>query len=168
MSQAYRAQYGFNSTVLYPVNLYGPRDNSDLRTSHVIPAMLRKFHEAKQNGDSEVVLWGDGFFRIAVPHVVLAERHGAKLRVRAHGAEPDELANAHLVRFMKKLRAHHHVLVEKTARIFPVRPDAAHLGGEVNDQRGPAIGKKTAHGSAVDEIVVLLSRHEDLLDTARA
>jgi len=60
MSQGYREQYGFNSTVLYPVNLYGPRDNVDLRTSHVIPAMLRKFHEAKQNGDAEVVLWGDG------------------------------------------------------------------------------------------------------------
>jgi GDP-L-fucose synthase len=59
-SLAYRQQYGFNSVVLYPVNLYGPRDNFDLESSHVIPAMLRKFHEAKQAGRSEVVLWGDG------------------------------------------------------------------------------------------------------------
>lgn len=59
-SAAYREQYGFDSAVLYPVNLYGPRDNFDLESSHVIPAMLRKFHEAKQKGLAEVVLWGDG------------------------------------------------------------------------------------------------------------
>lgn len=59
-SAAYREQYGFNSVVVYPVNLYGPRDNFDLQTSHVIPAMLRKFHEAKLEGRPEVVLWGDG------------------------------------------------------------------------------------------------------------
>lgn len=59
-SAAYREQYGFNSVVVYPVNLYGPRDNFDLETSHVIPAMLRKFHEAKVAGAPEVVLWGDG------------------------------------------------------------------------------------------------------------
>jgi GDP-L-fucose synthase len=59
-SAAYREQYGFNSVVLYPVNLYGPRDHFDLHTSHVIPAMLRKFHEAKLRGEREVVLWGDG------------------------------------------------------------------------------------------------------------
>ena len=49
-SQAYRAQYGFNSVVLFPVNLYGPRDNFDLRTSHVIPAMIRKFVTARRTG----------------------------------------------------------------------------------------------------------------------
>jgi GDP-L-fucose synthase len=59
-SQAYRAQYGFNSIFLLPVNLYGPRDNFNLETSHVIPAMIRKFHEAKKSGVKEVVLWGDG------------------------------------------------------------------------------------------------------------
>lgn len=59
-SAAYREQYGFNSVVVYPVNLYGPRDNFDLETSHVIPAMLRKFHMAKEAGAPEVVLWGDG------------------------------------------------------------------------------------------------------------
>lgn len=59
-SAGYREQYGFNSVVVYPVNLYGPRDNFDLHSSHVIPAMLRKFHEAKLEGRPEVVLWGDG------------------------------------------------------------------------------------------------------------
>ena len=59
-SQAYREQYGFNSIVLFPVNLYGPRDNFDLETSHVIPALIRKCAEAQQNGKPEIVLWGDG------------------------------------------------------------------------------------------------------------
>jgi GDP-L-fucose synthase len=59
-SAAYREQYGLNSVVLYPVNLYGPRDNFDLESSHVIPAMLRKFHEAKLAGAPVVTLWGDG------------------------------------------------------------------------------------------------------------
>ncbi|MCC6652919.1 MAG: GDP-L-fucose synthase [Candidatus Eisenbacteria bacterium] len=59
-SEGYRAQYGFNSVVVYPVNLYGPGDNFDLQASHVIPAMLRKFHEAKLAKRAEVVLWGDG------------------------------------------------------------------------------------------------------------
>lgn len=60
MCQAYRAQYGLNAIYLLPVNLYGPRDNFDLDTSHVIPAMIRKFVEAREAGAAEVVLWGDG------------------------------------------------------------------------------------------------------------
>ncbi len=59
-SQAYRDQYGMNSIVLFPVNMYGPRDNFDLRTSHVIPAMIRKFIAARDAGQSDVTLWGDG------------------------------------------------------------------------------------------------------------
>jgi len=59
-SQAYREQYGMNSIVLFPVNMYGPRDNFDLRTSHVIPAMIRKCIAAKNEGRGEVALWGDG------------------------------------------------------------------------------------------------------------
>jgi GDP-L-fucose synthase len=59
-SEAYRAQYGFNSVVLFPVNLYGPRDNFDLTTSHVIPAMIRKCVSAREQGAAEVTLWGDG------------------------------------------------------------------------------------------------------------
>lgn len=59
-SQAYREQYGFNSIVLFPVNLYGPRDNFDLETSHVIPALIRKCVTAKEAGQSTLTLWGDG------------------------------------------------------------------------------------------------------------
>jgi GDP-L-fucose synthase len=59
-SQAYRQQYGFNSIFLIPVNLYGPGDNFDLKTSHVIPALIRKCIEAQERGDNEVVVWGDG------------------------------------------------------------------------------------------------------------
>lgn len=59
-SQAYREQYAFNSVNLIPVNLYGPRDNFDLMTSHVIPALVRKCLEAKERGEDRVVLWGDG------------------------------------------------------------------------------------------------------------
>ena len=58
--QSYREQYGMNAIYLLPVNLYGPRDNFDLRSSHVIPALIRKFLEARQSGAHEVVCWGDG------------------------------------------------------------------------------------------------------------
>ena len=59
-SEGYRAQYGFNSIVLFPVNLYGPRDNFDLKSSHVIPALIRKCIEARERGDRQVVVWGTG------------------------------------------------------------------------------------------------------------
>lgn len=58
--QAYREQYGFNSVYLLPVNLYGPKDNFDPESSHVIPALVRKCLEAKETGAKEIVLWGDG------------------------------------------------------------------------------------------------------------
>jgi GDP-L-fucose synthase len=59
-AQAYRAQYGFNAIFLLPVNLYGPRDNFNLATSHVIPALIRKAVEAGERGDKELQVWGDG------------------------------------------------------------------------------------------------------------
>jgi GDP-L-fucose synthase len=59
-SQGYREQYGFNSIFLLPVNLYGPRDNFDLHSSHVIPALIRKCVEARDSGAAEIVAWGDG------------------------------------------------------------------------------------------------------------
>jgi GDP-L-fucose synthase len=59
-AQAYREQYGTNAIFLLPVNLYGPGDNFDLETSHVIPALIRKMVEAEARGEPEVVLWGDG------------------------------------------------------------------------------------------------------------
>ena len=78
-AQAYREQFGFPAITLLPVNLYGPRDNFDLETSHVIPAMIRKFVEARRAGQSEVVLWGSGkptreflFVRDAAQGILLA------------------------------------------------------------------------------------------------
>lgn len=59
-SQSYRQQYEFNSIFLLPVNLYGPRDNFDLQTSHVIPALIRKAVEAQARGEKELPVWGDG------------------------------------------------------------------------------------------------------------
>lgn len=58
--QAYRQQYGFNGIYLLPVNLYGPEDNFDPGTSHVIPALIRKVHEAQQQGQKQILVWGDG------------------------------------------------------------------------------------------------------------
>ena len=60
MCQAYARQYGFNAISVMPTNLYGPGDNFDLQTSHVLPALLRKFHTAKENGESQVTAWGSG------------------------------------------------------------------------------------------------------------
>ena len=59
-AQAYREQYGMNTIMLFPVNMYGPRDNFDLQTSHVIPAMIRKFVTARDRDEPTVTLWGDG------------------------------------------------------------------------------------------------------------
>jgi GDP-L-fucose synthase len=81
-SQAYRQQYGYNSIYLIPVNLYGPGDNFDLETSHVIPALIRKFIEAREEARPEVVLWGDGspsreflFVRDAAEGILLGAEH---------------------------------------------------------------------------------------------
>jgi len=60
MCQSYNRQYGTNFIAVMPTNLYGPGDNFDLQNSHVLPALIRKFHEAKESGDSEVIAWGTG------------------------------------------------------------------------------------------------------------
>jgi GDP-L-fucose synthase len=83
-SEAYRQQYGFDSSVLFPVNLYGPRDNFDLHTSHVIPALIRKCVEARERGEKKIVVWGDGSASREFLHardaadgiVAAAERYG--------------------------------------------------------------------------------------------
>lgn len=69
LAQAYHQQYGFCAISLMPTNLYGPGDNFDLQSSHVLPALLRKFHEAKQSGDSRVSVWGSGAPRREFLHV---------------------------------------------------------------------------------------------------
>jgi GDP-L-fucose synthase len=81
-AQSYRQQYGFDAIFLLPVNLYGPRDNFNLESSHVIPALIRKCIEAQERGDSEIVVWGDGsasreflYVEDAAEGIVLATEH---------------------------------------------------------------------------------------------
>jgi len=69
LCQAYRAQYGFDAISLMPTNLYGPGDNFDLQSSHVLPALIRKCHQAVSNEDQEVVIWGTGQPRREFLHV---------------------------------------------------------------------------------------------------
>lgn len=69
MCQAYRKQYGFDAISVMPTNLYGPGDNFDLETSHVLPALIRKFHEAKMAGEASVPIWGSGTPRREFLHV---------------------------------------------------------------------------------------------------
>jgi GDP-L-fucose synthase len=69
MCQAYRREFGFNAICLMPTNLYGPGDNFDLKNSHVLPALIRRFHDAKLNGAERVVAWGTGRPRREFLHV---------------------------------------------------------------------------------------------------
>jgi GDP-L-fucose synthase len=69
MCQAYRREFGFNAICLMPTNLYGPGDNFDLQNSHVLPALIRRFHEAKVGGDESVTVWGTGTPRREFLHV---------------------------------------------------------------------------------------------------
>src|SRR4030042_766852 len=87
-SQAYRQQYGFNSIFLLPVNLYGPGDNFDLETSHVIPALVRKFTAAGREGLPEVEVWGSGSASREFLYVDDAARAIVGATERYEGPEP--------------------------------------------------------------------------------
>jgi GDP-L-fucose synthase len=91
--QAYRAQYGMNAVYLLPVNLYGPGDNFDLGTSHVIPAMIRRFAEARDSGAGSVTLWGDGSPTREFLHVRDAARGFRLALERYDGPEPVNLGS---------------------------------------------------------------------------
>lgn len=91
MAQAYRQEFGCNFVMLFPVNLYGPRDNFDLETSHVIPAMIRKFSTALEIGAREVVLWGDGTPTREFLFVADAARGLVDAAERYDGADPVNL-----------------------------------------------------------------------------
>jgi GDP-L-fucose synthase len=69
MCQAYRRQHGFDAISAMPTNLYGPGDNFNVETSHVLPALIRRFDEARERGDAEVVVWGTGTPRREFLHV---------------------------------------------------------------------------------------------------
>lgn len=93
--QAYRQQYGLNCIYLLPTNLYGPHDNFDEGTSHVIPALIKRYHEAAQNNDEAVTAWGDGsptreflYAADAAEGIVLATEH-------YDGPEPVNLGSGH-------------------------------------------------------------------------
>jgi GDP-L-fucose synthase len=91
--QTYRAQYGFNAIYLLPTNLYGPGDNIDLETSHVIPALIRKCVEAKAQGQEEIVLWGDGSPTREFLYVADAAEGIALAAEEYDGAEPVNLGS---------------------------------------------------------------------------
>lgn len=95
MLQAYRSQYGLNGIFLIPVNLYGPGDNFDLESSHVIPAMVRKFTEAHERQLPEVVLWGSGKACREFLHVEDCARAVVLAMQRYDGAEPVNIGTGH-------------------------------------------------------------------------
>lgn len=90
-AQAYRQQYGFNAIYLLPVNLYGPRDNFDPRSSHVIPALIKKFVDAKESGADHVTLWGTGHATREFLYVEDAARGIMLAAERYDGPEPVNL-----------------------------------------------------------------------------
>jgi GDP-L-fucose synthase len=93
-SQAYRQQYGFNSIFLLPVNLYGPGDNFDPESSHVIPAMIKKFADAREGGAPTVTLWGDGSPTREFLYVADAARGIVDATERYSGSDPVNLGSS--------------------------------------------------------------------------
>lgn len=114
--QAYREQYGMNAIYLVPVNLYGPRDNFDLETSHVIPALIRKCVEAREGGASRIVCWGDGSATRAFLYAPDAAEGLILAAERYNGADPVNLGTAEEIRI--------HDLVRTIARL-------CHFQGEI-------------------------------------
>jgi GDP-L-fucose synthase len=121
-AQAYRQQYGFNAIFLLPVNLYGPRDSFDLESSHVIPALIRKFLEAQEAGIGEVEVWGDGsptreflYVEDAAEGILLATE-------KYNGAEPVNLGSGYeisiknLAELIQRLTGYQGKLVWNTAK----------------------------------------------------
>jgi GDP-L-fucose synthase len=92
-AQAYRQEFGFNSIYLLPVNLYGPGDNFDLETSHVIPALIRKFLEAKEQKRDTVVVWGTGQATREFLHVEDAADGIVLAAEKYEGSEPVNLGS---------------------------------------------------------------------------
>jgi GDP-L-fucose synthase len=108
-SQAYRDQYGFNSIFLLPVNLYGPGDNFNPKSSHVIPALIRKCIEAKENGDDHIIVWGDGSPTREFIYVTDAARAIALATERYNKSDPVNIGSGFEISIK--------VLVEKIARM---------------------------------------------------
>ncbi|OPX64997.1 MAG: dTDP-glucose 4,6 dehydratase [Methanomassiliicoccales archaeon PtaB.Bin134] len=100
-AQAYRKQYGFNAIYLLPVNLYGPRDNFDPRSSHVIPALIKKFVDAKESGADHVTLWGTGNATREFLYVEDAARGIMLAAERYEGGEPVNLGAGFEISILK-------------------------------------------------------------------
>ncbi|MBS0209187.1 MAG: GDP-L-fucose synthase [Planctomycetes bacterium] len=123
-SQAYRQQYGTSAITLFPVNLYGPHDNFDPQSSHVIPALIRKFVEAREQGDKEVEVWGTGlasreflFVRDAAQGIALAADRYDKADPVNLGAG-QEITIRELAELIAK-----HCRFEGALRFDPSKPD---------------------------------------------
>jgi GDP-L-fucose synthase len=122
LCQAYRRQYGFNAISLMPTNLYGPGDNFDLQNSHVLPALIRKFHEAKLRGDREVVMWGTGTPRREFLHVDdladavvhLAKTYGGEDMVNIGVGE--DIAIRELAELVKDITGYEGAIVNDTSK----------------------------------------------------
>jgi GDP-L-fucose synthase len=126
MCQAYRRQYGFRAIALMPTNLYGPGDNFSLEDSHVLPALIRRFHEAKLAGAAEVVVWGSGTPRREFLHVDDLAAAALHLMHSYDGEEPlnvgtgEDVAIAGLAALVREVVGYHGQL-----RFDPSRPDGA-------------------------------------------
>ena len=113
MCQAYRRQYGFNAITVMPTNLYGPGDNFNLETSHVLAALLRKTHEAKVNGRPTVQVWGTGTPRREFLHVDDLADAAVYLMQAYNGEEPinigvgEDISIAELARLIADITGYH-------------------------------------------------------------
>jgi len=121
-SQAYRQQYGFNSIFLMPVNLYGPGDNFDPKSSHVIPALIKKCIDAKENADDQIVVWGTGkasreflYVEDAAEAIVLATERYNKSEPVNIGAG-FEITIKKLVKLITKLAGYKGIIVWDTSK----------------------------------------------------
>jgi GDP-L-fucose synthase len=124
--QAYRQEYSFDGIYLLPVNLYGPRDNFDLATSHVIPAMIRKFVEAQAAGAREVVLWGDGSPTREFLYVDDAAEGIVAAAEGYDGAEPVNLGSGEEIAVRDLAR----LVADATGYAGPIRWDASQPNGQ--------------------------------------
>lgn len=124
MCQAYRRQHGFNAIAVMPTNLYGPGDNFDLETSHALPALMRKFHDAKSGGAAQAVVWGTGMPRreflhvddLAAACVFLMQRYAAEEPMNVGWGE--DVSIHELAELMRKIVGFRGELV-----FDPTRPD---------------------------------------------
>jgi GDP-L-fucose synthase len=125
-SQAYRQQYGFNAIFLVPVNLYGPGDNFDPASSHVIPALIKKCVDAREAGDSYIEVWGTGSASREFIYVEDAARGIVLATERYDGAEPVNIGAG----FEIKIRDLVELIVEVTGYKGEIRWDTARPDGQ--------------------------------------